>query len=100
MKKTLLLLDCLFSFIWTTEVQESYDNYAEYIHKVENTNIYYTNYYYNDKLYRIIMPLYRNDMIKLEWLYMTGKMDEGDKYYKTVKLSILLTKLGMDPLYY
>ena len=74
---------------------ECYDYYS-----YEVNNETYTNYWYNWKTYRILVPNTRQEFIRLEYKYIRGEMKTSHKFYNTVKLNILLVKLWLEPLYY
>lgn len=74
----------------------SYNDYINYT----STGETYVKYYYNDRLYKIIVPETREQFIQLEYMYWSGQLKLWDKYYKTVKLNILLTHRWLENLYY
>lgn len=75
---------------------QCYDEYMQ----IDNSWQTYTNYFYNAKIYKILIPNSRQEFIKLEFKYMTWQMTINHKHYNTIRLNILLIKMWLEPLYY
>jgi hypothetical protein len=72
--------------------------YAETLYIVKGEC--YTNYYLEGNFYKLKVPCYRSDFIKLEYQVRAWLIKENTYNYNLVFLNQLLIKKGLSPLYY
>lgn len=104
MKKIYLIFIISFFFglnnitYWNDD--DLYNQYIQYDYNQDFETICYSNYYYNNRFYKLYMPCSRDEFIRLEfavynWTYLPSEYE-----YKLVFLNQLLIKKWLEPLYY
>jgi hypothetical protein len=93
MKKIYLIF--IISFFFGLNANANYNNdYNSYIQLDYNQDfetICYSNYYYNNRFYKLYMPCTRDEFIRLEFAVATGELTNKNNYwFKLVWLNALL----------
>jgi len=89
--------------VWASCWSDSdcYNSYIKYDYNQDFETICYSNYIYNNTLYKIYMPCTRDEFIRLEFSVATGELTNKDNYwFKLVWLNALLINKWLEPLYY
>ena len=80
---------------------ECYNSYIQYELNSSFETICFSNYYYNNRSYKLYMPCTRQEFIRLEFAVATGELNDKDNYwFKLVWLNALLINKWLEPLYY